>query len=116
MEILVGSAAIATIIGIPLTIYFHRKNRKENDSAKFRNEITVCLYSILRKRKSLIYDDFVAIYNSKMSNYDRKHLISFSELEILDDLHSYALVSIEEPKDKENMLTSIKEIRNRFKI
>ena len=79
-------SALASIISIPLAVYFSKKN-VSTTSDKARLDILKTLSYRLRDSKNLSYDDIHSVYSSKLREHKIKNP-KFDIQDILDDLKS----------------------------
>lgn len=79
-------ASMASIISIPLAIYFARKNNNTT-SEKARLDIIKTLSYRLSSTHTLTYEDIDAVYKSKLREHEIVHA-QFNQEDILNDLKS----------------------------
>lgn len=86
MDIFQTLASIASIISIPLAIYFARKNNNTT-SEKARLDIIKTLSYRLSSAHTLTYEDINSVYKSKLREHEIIHA-QFNQEDILNDLKS----------------------------
>ena len=86
MDIFQILASMASIISIPLAIYFARKNNNTT-SEKARLDIIKTLSYRLSSAHTLTYEDIDSVYKSKLREHEIVHA-QFNQEDILNDLKS----------------------------
>lgn len=86
MDIFQVLASMASIISIPLAIYFARKNNNTT-SEKARLDIIKTLSYRLSSAHTLTYEDIDSVYKSKLREHEIVHA-QFNQEDILNDLKS----------------------------
>lgn len=86
MDIFQILASMASIISIPLAIYFARKNNNTT-SEKARLDIIKTLSYRLSSAHTLTYEDIDSVYKSKLREHEIVH-VQFNQEDILNDLKS----------------------------